>query len=94
MIDYYTAIGSLGALLILIGFIMNQLHLWKDTYFIYDFINLLGSVLLVIYAILLGSFPFLVLNGVWALVSLRDCMRDLHQNAKKSQKSFWNKWMY
>lgn len=94
MFDIYTSIGSLGALLILIAFILNQFQIWKGSDFIYDFINLLGSILLIVYAILLSSFPFLVLNTVWGLVSLRDCIRDLQRNAQKKESNFWKKWLY
>lgn len=70
-------IGASGAGLILIAFILEQTHRWKDTDLKYDAVNLLGSALLIAYAVLLGSYPFLVLNGVWALLSLRDVIVDL-----------------
>ena len=70
--DTTTLIGTTGATLILIAFIMNQMHRWKDTDLIYDFTNFIGSALLVAYAVLLNSTPFLVLNSVWAAVSLKD----------------------
>lgn len=87
-------IGSTGAALILIAFVLGQLHLWKDTYFSYDLLNALGSILLVIYAWQGSSWPFLVLNGVWALVSLKDCFSDLRRNERKSGSlGPWDKWM-
>lgn len=70
-------IGASGATLILIAFILEQTHRWKDTDLKYDAVNLLGSALLIVYAVLLQSYPFLVLNGVWAIVSLRDVIVDL-----------------
>jgi lipid-A-disaccharide synthase-like uncharacterized protein len=75
--DFTTLIGASGATLILIAFILEQTHRWKDTDLKYDAVNLLGSVLLIAYAVMLGSYPFLVLNGVWAVVSLRDVIVDL-----------------
>ena len=72
-------IGASGATLILIAFILEQTHRWKDTDLKYDVVNLLGSVLLIVYAVLLRSYPFLVLNGVWAIVSLRDVIVDLRR---------------
>ena len=72
-------IGASGATLILIAFILEQTHRWKDTDLKYDVVNLLGSVLLIVYAVLLHSYPFLVLNGVWAIVSLRDVIVDLRR---------------
>ena len=78
--DTTLIIGTTGATLILLAFIMNQLHYWKGEDLIYDFVNLLGSGLLVVYAIILSSYPFMVLNFVWALVSLRDCVIDIRRS--------------
>lgn len=69
-------IGTIGATLVLIAFTLNQFHIWKDDELRYDVMNLLGGALLVTYAILLRSWPFAVLNGVWTLVSLRDSLLD------------------
>ncbi len=70
-------IGISGAAIILVAFLLNQLNKWKNDSFIYDFANFIGSLLLVIYAILLSSYPFLILNGVWAAFSLKDVVRKL-----------------
>lgn len=71
------SIGSLGALCILFGFIMNKTNRWKNNSVKYDAVNLVGSGLLVWYAQLLSSHPFFVLNGVWLIVSLSDLVKDL-----------------
>lgn len=70
--DIVTVLGILGAFLILIGFTMNQLGIWKTTSFSYDCINLAGGLVLVVYAFLISSLPFIILNTVWTLVALRD----------------------
>lgn len=72
-------IGTSGALLILIGFIFNQLHKWKPGELKYDGVNMIGSGLLIWYAYLLHSNPFIVLNSVWLVVSLREVIRDLRK---------------
>ncbi len=87
-------IGSLGATLILIAFVLGQLHVWNDTYFIYDLLNLVGSIFLVIYAWQGNSWPFLVLNSVWGIVSAKDVVTDFVRNSKKTDVSgVWEKWM-
>jgi len=92
--DQTTFIGTSGAFLILVAFVMLQLHKWKEDYLIYDFLNLVGGILLVIYAIILRSYPFLVLNTVWGLLSLRDIIVDLKRNSKrKDSKHFISKWL-
>ena len=75
--DFTLFIGISGAFLILFAFIMLQTHRWKDTDLMYDVINAAGSILLLIYGILLGTYPFVVLNAVWALVSLKDVYTDI-----------------
>ena len=90
--DYPTLLGATGALLILIAFIMNQTHRWKDDYFIYDIVNLIGSALLTVYAILLNSFPFVILNLVWMTVSAKDVVEDLALIQKK-KRSIFRKWL-
>lgn len=75
--DQITFIGIIGATIILIAFIMNQLEKWKSDYLIYDLFNFIGGLFLIIYAIILVSYPFIILNLVWAIFSLRDIFIDL-----------------
>lgn len=70
-------IGIVGAFLILLAFILNQIHIWKDTGLIYDITNFIGAVLLVIYGLIIKGWPFVILNSVWAIVSLRDVVLDI-----------------
>jgi hypothetical protein len=67
-----TIIGVAGASLILIAFVLNQFGKWSKDSFSYDLVNASGSLLLIVYAYLLVSYPFMILNGVWFLVSVRD----------------------
>lgn len=70
--DPYFILGIIGAGLILIAFTMNEFNKWNSKDFIYDFTNLIGSIFLVIYAINGMVWPFIILNSVWAIVSLKD----------------------
>lgn len=72
-----TIIGFLGMILILFAFVMNQTHKWKTDYALYDLFNSIGGLLMVIYAILIASYPFLILNAIWTIVSVRDLYFDL-----------------
>ncbi len=69
-------IGTSGAFIILVFFLLNQFHKIDRDSIWYDLGNFIGSGLLVVYAYLISSIPFLVLNAVWALVSLRDIFSD------------------
>jgi FMN phosphatase YigB (HAD superfamily) len=69
-----TFVGIIGAFLILIVFLLNQFDKLKNDNFYYDFLNFLGSVFLVYFAYMTSSWPFFILNSVWGLVSLKDCI--------------------
>lgn len=88
-----TIIGIAGATLLLIAFSLNQTHVWKDEYLIYDLCNLLGGALMVWYALLLAAYPFAALNAVWALVSFRDVCTDALRNSRRRDRGFFRKWM-
>jgi hypothetical protein len=84
-LDLNLAIGIIGMLLILFAFFMNQKHKWSvDTYY-FDLFNFLGAYLLGIYAVLIGSVPFLILQVVWALISLKDVIKYLVGKKKKKK---------
>ena len=80
-------IGIIGATLILIAFIMNQLERWHDADLIYDWFNAIGAILLILYALFLESIPFMILNSIWAAVSLRDVYIHLFRKNKKKSTS-------
>jgi len=85
MLDSYTIIGFIGALILIVGFLMNQLGRWKTTDFEYDFINFIGAAVLSVYAWQIGSYPFLILFIIWALFSIKDVIGDGLKNFKKSR---------
>ena len=70
-------IGSFGAFLILLAFLMNQTNRWKSDDFIYDFVNLIGGMILIIYGVYTQAWPFVAINIVWSLYSLRDVIKFL-----------------
>lgn len=72
-----TFVGSSGAFIILVFFLLNQLNKIKNDNIWYDIGNFIGSLLLVIYAYLLYSVPFFILNMIWAMFSFRDIIIDI-----------------
>ncbi|HRY36339.1 MAG TPA: hypothetical protein P5230_00450 [Candidatus Magasanikbacteria bacterium] len=72
-----TTIGIIGAGLVLLAFLMNQMKKWKNDSLIYDLVNFLGAGVLIVYGLMIKGYPFVILNTVWALVSLRDIFIDL-----------------
>ncbi len=75
-----TIIGTVGAGITLVAFFLNQTHKVSQDSLSYDSLNFFGSALLVVYALLLGSIPFLILNGIWMLVSLKDVFVGLKKS--------------
>jgi hypothetical protein len=55
--------------------LLNQVNKLKNNNIYYDFGNFIGAALLVVYGYLLESYPFLILNSVWAIFSLRDVVK-------------------
>jgi len=72
-----TLIGIIGATLILLAFLFEQTNVWKNSDLSYDLMNFIGSAFLVVYGVLIGAYPFVVLNSVWMIFSLRDVFLDL-----------------
>ncbi len=70
-------LGSVSALLTLIAFVGNEYGKWNAESFVYDLLNFIASVGLLIYAANLGSLPFMAINTVWALVSAFDVVKFL-----------------
>ncbi len=69
-----TIVGIAGSALVLVAFLLNQSNRLKNSSVVYDFLNFLGSLLLLIYAIYTNSLPFIIVNIVWGLFSLKDCL--------------------
>ncbi|HTR77874.1 MAG TPA: hypothetical protein VMH39_07175 [Gemmatimonadaceae bacterium] len=63
-------IGLLGALLILIPFGASQLGRMRTTGLSYQLLNLVGSTILTAIAVTSRQYGFILLEGVWAIMSL------------------------
>ncbi|MDQ3928365.1 MAG: hypothetical protein M3328_04355 [Chloroflexota bacterium] len=63
-------ISLTGSLLILVAFVANQLKRMSSSSLPYVVLNFIGSVILSVVAIIESQWGFLLLEGVWALVSL------------------------
>ncbi len=75
--DSVTIIGVIGATIILVAFVLNQIKIWPSDSELYDWSNLIGSLILITYAAMIGSIPFMILNAVWFTVSLRDVLKPI-----------------
>ena len=63
------AISVLGALAILLAYAANQFQLLGPLSLSYALLNFVGSLLLAVVAVIEVQWGFILLEGVWALVS-------------------------
>jgi hypothetical protein len=76
MLNVVTVIGTLGAAFVLLGFVGNRMRWWSASDHVYVRINAIGSLILIGYSYWIESYPFVVLNVVWLLFSLKDLFRS------------------
>ncbi len=72
-----TWIGSAGVALLLVAFLLNLLKLLGADKPLYMGLNLVGAGLACYSSYLIGFLPFVVLEGVWALVAFMAMARML-----------------
>lgn len=61
-----TTVGTTGMVLLLVAFVLNLTGRTEEDTVLYNGLNLVGAALLIVYAYWLASYPFLVLEMVWA----------------------------
>jgi hypothetical protein len=64
------AISVAGALLILAAYAGHQFGLIERTHLAYSWMNLIGALVLTVIAYRAGQWGFVLLEGVWAVVSV------------------------
>ena len=75
------SLGIAGVVILLTVYVFNQFNILKNSGVLYDGGNFVGASLLVMFAYEIGAWPFVVLELVWAAVSLRDLIRDIAHSA-------------
>jgi len=80
-------IGIIGTAILLYTFILNEHHKLTVDDLTFDLLHLIGSTFLVIYALSAEIYIFVALNGVAALVSLNDVIRNLMGKPRSKIKS-------
>jgi hypothetical protein len=63
-------IGTLGVFQILLAYFLNVIGKISNTNLTFILLNLIGATMACLASILLNYWPFIILEGVWALVSL------------------------
>ena len=63
-------IGFIGVFLILLAYILNLIRKLKNNDLTYILLNLIGAGMACMASILMEYLPFIILEGVWTIVSL------------------------
>ncbi|NCO64011.1 MAG: hypothetical protein GW839_12060 [Flavobacteriales bacterium] len=67
-------IGFLGVFQILLAYVLNVTERVSNKSFIFLILNLSGATMACIASVFLNYWPFIILEGIWALVSLYSLM--------------------
>jgi len=78
-------IGIAGMVMILGAFVFAQNHQLSPDDLLYDVLNAVGSILLVINASMTDAWPFLILNAVWGFFACRDVWARIGTDIQKHQ---------
>jgi membrane-bound ClpP family serine protease len=69
-------LGFVGVFLILIAYFLNSFGFIATKSIIFILLNLFGAILACLASVLLKYVPFIVLEGIWALVSLISLLKQ------------------
>ena len=72
--------GSLGVAILLLAFVLNMLKIIKTESLSYLLLNLIGAGIACFASWLIPYFPFVILEGVWAVVSLVSLVKNLRNS--------------
>lgn len=78
-------IQVIGALMILVAYAAAQTGRWSTDAPIYLWLNLVGSVILAVLAAMTENWGFLLLEGVWAIVTAHSLLR----HGRRAEEPAW-----
>lgn len=82
--DYiYTAIGAVGASLLLFGFYRTSIGRWTNKTLWYELDNVIGPVLLMVYSFHFQAYISIIINSVWIAVAFRGLMPFAERYGKR-----------
>jgi len=73
--NFSEIMGSLGVAILLLAFLLNMLKIIKTESLSYLLLNFIGAAIACFASWLIPYFPFVILEGVWAAVSLVSLVR-------------------
>ena len=88
---FFTALGIIGAVLILFGFYRTSIGKWTGKSLWYELDNFFGAILVMIYQLHYRAFISVVLNIIWALVAFRGLSSYAERRFKKRVRRLYKK---
>ncbi|MBA3673752.1 MAG: hypothetical protein H0W75_02145 [Chitinophagaceae bacterium] len=73
--SYPDIIGSIGVFILIMAFVLNLLNKISKDSISYILMNIIGAGLACYASYLIQYFPFIILEGVWTLISLIALLR-------------------
>ncbi|MFZ2498898.1 MAG: CBU_0592 family membrane protein [Methanosarcina sp.] len=83
MVEFSVIVGSTGVLLLLLAFFLNLFKILMQDTKTYTILNVIGAGLSCYASVLIDYMPFVILEGIWALVAFAGLIRLL-KSPKKS----------
>jgi len=68
-------LGFIGVFQILLAYFLNVLNKINTNHLLFILLNLIGALMACLASILLNYFPFILLEGIWTLVSLYSLLK-------------------
>ncbi|WP_396145307.1 hypothetical protein [Flavobacterium sp.] len=77
---YNDIIGSIGVLIILIAYFLNNFSIIKQNGNLYFFLNIIGASIACYTSYLINYIPFVILEGSWAIISVIGLIKSCKSN--------------
>lgn len=77
--NFSEIMGSLGVAILLLAFVLNMLKIISTGSLSYLLLNFIGAGIACFASYLIPYFPFVILEGVWAVVSLISLVKYLRR---------------
>ena len=85
--SFTESLGSYGVSILLIAFVLNLLKIIRTDSLIYGLLNFAGAAIACYASYLIPYFPFVILEGLWTILSLVAVVKTIIRIRKNSDRS-------
>ncbi len=85
--NFSESLGSFGVSILLIAFVLNLLKIIRTDSLIYSLLNFAGAGIASYASYLIPYFPFVILEGVWTVLSLVAVVKTIARMQKSTAQS-------